>query len=441
MGGPFRNFERATPEQMHRRAWFLIILNLLVPGSAQLLAGNRRLARIALTATLSLWGLVLLIVLLGTINRDWVIWMATVPFLMGLMSVILIGYAVVFAVVSLDTLRLMRVGRMYNRERWITLGAIVLTGVMGTSAVAYGGNLAGVQSNLIATIFNQGGLTQAVDGRYNIMLLGADAGADRFGIRPDSISVVSIDAATGHAVNIGIPRNLQHVGFSAGSPMNKIYPNGWNCGLECLINAIYKDVEDNHADAYPDAEKHGSTPGTEATRDAVEYVTGLQIQSYVLVDMSSFSKLIDALGGIDINVQQRLPIGGQNDDLSDVKGWIEAGQQHMDGYTALWYARSRHSTSDYDRMRRQHEVESAVLKQMDPANVLTRFQSIAGAGEKLVKTDIPSGMLATYVDLAIQAKSQGITSVELVPPNVNVIHPNWDEIHAMIKKAFAAKSK
>jgi anionic cell wall polymer biosynthesis LytR-Cps2A-Psr (LCP) family protein len=101
-----------------------------------------------------------------------------------------------------------------------------------------------VQANFIGSIFNQGGFTSPVDGRYNIMLLGADAGSDRFGIRPDSISVISIDAATGAAVNIGIPRNLQHVGFSKGSPMNEIYPNGWNCGLECLINAIYKDVED-----------------------------------------------------------------------------------------------------------------------------------------------------------------------------------------------------
>jgi LCP family protein required for cell wall assembly len=223
--------------------------------------------------------------------------------------------------------------------------------------------------------------------------------------------------------------------------MLSVYPNGWNCGVDCLINAIYKDVTDNHSDLYPDAAKHGSTPGIEATRDAVEYVTGLQIQSYVLVDMAAFTQLIDSLGGIDINVQQRLPIGGQREDLSDVKGWIEAGQQHMDGYHALWYARSRHTTTDYDRMRRQHEVEAAVLKQMDPANVLTRFQAIAGAGQKLVKTDIPSGMLATYVDLAIKAKSQGITSVELVPPTVNVIHPNWDEIHAMIKKAFAAEAK
>jgi LCP family protein required for cell wall assembly len=268
------------------------------------------------------------------------------------------------------------------------------------------------------------------------MLLGADAGSDRFGIRPDSISVISIDAATGAAVNIGIPRNLQHVGFSKSSPMNAIYPNGWNCGLECLINAIYKDVEDNHADAYPDAKAHGSTPGTEATREAVEYVTGLKIQSYVLVDMSSFKELIDALGGIDINVKQRLPIGGQLDDLSDVQGWIEAGQQHMDGNTALWYARSRHSTSDYDRMSRQHEVEQAVLSQVDPATILTRFQAIASAGKKMVRTDIPSSMLSQYVDLAGKARTLGIKELSLVPPAIDVIHPNFTAIHEMVKKSF-----
>jgi LCP family protein required for cell wall assembly len=206
-----------------------------------------------------------------------------------------------------------------------------------------------------------------------------------------------------------------------------------------LINAIYKDVEDNHSDAYPDAASRGSTPGTEATRDAVEYVTGLEIQSYVLVDMASFKELIDALGGIDINVQQRLPIGGQLDDLSDVKGWIEAGQQHMDGYTALWYARSRHSTSDYDRMRRQHEVEQAVLNQVEPATILTRFQAIASAGKKMVRTDIPSAMLSQYVDLAGKARALGIKELTLVPPVIDVIHPNFPAIREMVKESFVVE--
>ena len=434
---PFRNVERATPEQMNRRAWWLILLNLVVPGAAQLVAGNRRLARIGLTATLSFWALFLLLLGIGLVNKSWVIWLATVPFLVGVLAVALFAYALIFAVLTFDTLRLMRLGRLYNRERWIALGAIVLAGVLGTSAISYAGNVAGVQANFIGSIFNQGGFTSAVNGRYNIMLLGADAGADRFGIRPDSISVISIDAATGQAINVGIPRNLQRVSFSAGSPMLSVYPNGWDCGVECLINAIYKDTEDNHADLYPDAIKQGSTPGTEATRDAVEYVTGLEIQSYVLVDMSAFSALIDALGGVQIDVKERLPIGGQNSDLSDVKGWLEVGNQKLDGYHALWYARSRHSTSDYDRMKRQHEVENAILQQMDPANVLTRFQQIASAGEKLVKTDIPSPMLSSYVDLAVKARTLGITSVSLVPPTIDVIHPNFEEIHAMIKTAMA----
>lgn len=424
---------------MHRRAWWLLLLTVVVPGSAQLVAGNRRLARIGITATISFWIFFLALLGLGLINKGIAIWLVTLPILIWILSGALILYSILFAVLTLDTLRLMRLGRLYSRERWITFGAVVLAGVMGTSAISYAGGLAGVQANFIGSIFNQGGFTSPVDGRYNIMLLGADAGSDRFGIRPDSISVISIDAATGAAVNIGIPRNLQHVGFSKGSPMNDIYPNGWNCGLECLINAIYKDVEDNHADAYPDAVAHGSTPGTEATRDAVEYVTGLEIQSYVLVDMASFKQLIDALGGIDINVQQRLPIGGQLDDLSDVKGWIEAGQQHMDGYTALWYARSRHSTSDYDRMRRQHEVEQAVLAQVEPATVLTRFQAIAAAGKKMVRTDIPSAMLSQYVDLAGKARALGIKELSLVPPVIDVIHPNFTAIREMVQESFVVE--
>jgi LCP family protein required for cell wall assembly len=251
--------------------------------------------------------------------------------------------------------------------------------------------------------------------------------------------VISIDAATGQTVNIGIPRNLQRVSFSAGSPMLSIYPNGWNCGVDCLINAIYKTVEDNHADLYPDAKKRGSTPGTEATREAVEWVTGLEIQSYVLVDMSAFTALVDALGGVTIDVKERLPIGGQREDLSDVQGWIEVGNQHMNGFTALWYARSRHTTSDYDRMRRQKEVQEAILNQVEPVNVLTRFQQIAAAGEKLVRTDIPSPMLGRYVDLATQARSLGIESLELVPPTIDVVRPDFQAIRQLVQASFAPK--
>jgi LCP family protein required for cell wall assembly len=414
----------------------------VVPGSAQLVAGNRKFARIAITATLSFWALALITILVGLVDKNGLLFrVIPVNFVFGFLAMVLTVYGILFAVLALDTLRLMRLGRLYKRERWVAFGGLVLAAIIGTTGLSWAGSTAGVSAGALGSIFNQSGFTTPVDGRYNIMLLGADSGRDRFGIRPDSISVISINAATGQAVNVGLPRNLQHVGFVAGSPMLKVYPNGWNCGFECLINAIYKDVTDNHSDLYPDAVKHGSTPGVEATRDAVSYVTGLKIQSYVIVDMAAFSSLIDALGGIDINVQQRLPIGGQKDDLSDVKGWIEAGQQHMNGYTALWYARSRHSTNDYDRMRRQHEVEDQVLKQMDPANVLSRVQQIMSAGKQLVRTDIPSGMLFEYKNLASKAKSFGIKSLNITPPNYDPVYPNFGKIHADIKAKFDAENK
>lgn len=414
----------------------------MVPGSAQLVAGNRKLARVGITATLGFWVIALVTIIVGLVDKNGLLFrLIPVNFVFGFLALILGIYGLLFAVLAIDTLRLMRLGRLYKRERWIAFAGLAMAAVLGTSGLSWAGNTAGVSAGAIGSIFNQSGFTTPVDGRYNIMLLGADSGRDRFGIRPDSISVISINAATGQAVNIGLPRNLQHVGFVAGSPMLKVYPNGWNCGLECLINAIYKDVTDNHANLYPDAVKRGSTPGVEATRDAVQYVTGLKIQSYVIVDMAAFSSLIDALGGIDINVQQRLPIGGQKDDLSDVKGWIEAGQQHMDGYTALWYARSRHSTNDYDRMRRQHEVEDQVLKQMDPANVLSRVQQIMSAGKELVKTDIPSGMLFEYKNLAGKAKAYGIKSLNITPPIYDPVYPNFGKIHADIQAKFDAEIK
>jgi LCP family protein required for cell wall assembly len=416
---PFRNIDRATPAHLLKRAIWLIALSFFIPGAPQLIAGNRKVGRVGIVATLSYWALFAL-------------------------AAFLVLYAILYALLALDTLRLLRLIRLPQRARLATLIAMLAVAVLGTSTIGYAGNLAGVQSNLMGGIFTQQGFTQPSNGRYNILLMGGDAARDRFGLRPDSMSVLSIDAVTGSTVNIGIPRNLQRAPFVAGSPMAKVWPQGYNCGDVCLINAIYKDTTDNHSDLYPEAEKHGSTAGVEATKEAVEGVTGLTIQSYVLVDMAGFKQLINALGGITINVTQRLPIGGQQDAFGNpigVKGWIEPGVQHMDGATAVWYARSRHSTSDYDRMKRQRQVEDAMLAQLDPGTVLTHFRDIAAAGRSLLKTDIPNGMIGTYVDLALKAKKQGIQKVELVPPTIDVVHPNFTEIHAMIQKAFTKASE
>ncbi len=440
---PFRNVDRATPEQLRTRAWWLLAFTLIVPGLAQLVGGNRKLARFGLRSTLTVWGLIGFLLVLGLVNKGWVIWLVTLPFVGTVISWVLIAYAVIFLVLAFDALRLARLGRLFQRDKWIALGSFVLVASLGTYAISAAGNFVGAGTGAIGSIFNQQGFTAPIDGRYNIMLLGSDAGSDRFGVRPDSISVVSIDAATGKTVTIGIPRNLQKVPFSSDSPLWSVYPNGWSCGVECLINAIYKDTMDNHQDLYPNAVKQGSNPGIEATRDAVEGVTGLKIQSYVQIDMSEFARLIDALGGVDIVIKQDLPIGGQRDDGSDAYEWLRASDtaQHLDGYHALWYGRSRHGTSDYDRMARQQQIQQAILKQMDPANVLSRFEQIASASKQLVMTDIPVGMLSSYVEMAAKAKKLGIKTLGLVPKNgFEPDVPDYNKIHNAVR-TFIAKGK
>jgi LCP family protein required for cell wall assembly len=230
------------------------------------------------------------------------------------------------------------------------------------------------------------------------------------------------------------------VQFVEDSPLYGPYPEGYSCGVECLVSYLYTYGEE-HKDLYPDAAANGSEPGIEAMRDAIEGVTGLTIQYYVLIDMGGFKDLVDALGGIDIVSTGRYPVGGEEDANGtpiNVDHWIEKGPQHMTGRRALWYARSRHGTSDYDRMQRQRQVQEAIIQQFTPANILTKFQAVAKAGTRTVKTDIPQGMLPGFVDVASRARGHDVTELELVPKNgIDVVFPDFDAIHAMVQASLA----
>ena len=111
------------------------------------------------------------------------------------------------------------------------------------------------------------------DGRYNILLLGADSGRDRVGTRPDSIQLASIDADTGSAVTFGFSRDTENINFRPGSTMARLMPAGWNCGDECLLNGLYTWAQDNAA-KFPAGTQ---SPGVLATREAVEALSGLDI--------------------------------------------------------------------------------------------------------------------------------------------------------------------
>lgn len=445
MGGasPVRFPDSNSEPTMTKRGWILLVLNFLIPGSAQMLAGNRRLGRFGVGTTFLLWAIVAIGALLFFLARSAFITIATNWFALWIIQAAIIFYAVLWIILTFDTLRLVRLVRVAQGARAVIAGLAVASLVVVGGAAAYGVVIAGSTRSAVTDVFAGSTIEPAVDGRYNIMLLGGDAGADRDGLRPDSISVVSIVAATGEATIIGIPRNLENVPFSAG-PMADRYPSGYGvdgCEVDvCLINSIYTEVELDES-LYPDARDNGSNPGIEGMRDAVEGVLGITIQYYALIDMQGFAELIDALGGITIDVPNRLPITDEVDEngqpYSDEVGWIEPGVQTMDGQLALAYARIRAGTTDYDRMTRQRQVQEAILAQFDPANVLSKFQAVAVAGSQVVSTDIPQTMLGYFVELAGKTRELGDpSSLELVPPLVDTEYPDFENIHQIVAETL-----
>jgi LCP family protein required for cell wall assembly len=430
--------DTSVPEVMAKRAWWLVGLGILIPGAAQLLAGSRRLGRFAVGTTFFFWALAVVTVVLYAFVRPAFLFVATnVPALWAI-QLLLALYAILWLILGFDTLRLVRLVRVPGVARVAIAGLAVMAMLVSVGGVGYASVVAGAARGLLDTVFSGGSIEPPIDGRYNILLLGGDAGPDRLGMRPDSISVVSIDAATGAATIIGIPRNLEQVRFSEGSPLSGPFPNGYDCGDECLISYLYTyGIE--HPELYPDALANGSDAGIEAMRDAAEGVTNLQLQYYVLIDMQGFSDLIDALGGIDITVAEEVVLGKNGDNPI---GAIAAGPQHMDGATALWFARSRYDTTDYDRMARQRQVQEAMLDQFEPANVLTKFQAVADAGAQVVKTDIPQGMLAPFVELAGKTRALPVTKLELTPENgVVTAHPDYDLIHSLVVASLVAPTE
>lgn len=439
---PVRYPDVRSQPVMTRRAWVLVVLNILIPGSAQLLAGNRRLGRFGVGATFILWALVIAAGITFMLSRSTILTIASMSIGLIAIAIALVFYAVLWVILTLDTMRLVKLVKAAPSARgWVAaLATILLVATSGTAA--YGAFVATTASNFVSNVFITAPPKPAVDGRYNIMLLGGDSGPDRDGLRPDSISVVSIDASTGAATMIGLPRNMLNVPFVAGSPMAAAYPNGYGAddGCEvgvCLLNSIYTEVELVSPEMYPDAVAKGSEPGIEGMRDAVEGITGLTIQYYALIDMQGFLDLVDSLGGITVDVATAVPIHS-DDTFTTVAEWIGPGVVHLDGYHALWYARSRHDTTDYDRMARQRQLEEALLEQFTPANVLSQLQAVAAAGTRVVKTDIPQASLGYFVDLASKTKNLPLQSVALVPDNgVDPDAPDFDYIRQLVATGVA----
>lgn len=409
----------------------LILLTLVAPGSAQLVAGNRRVGQIALRIVGGMLAVAGLLALIGLISSRALVAILANPFLLRLIQLSLAAAAVGWFALFVDAWRLGRPLALRQKQRLTSTVLTLGLASLAVSVVLTSSHYAAVARYSLQDVFSG---VQAVDpyaGRYNILLLGVDADADRVGLRPDSITLASVDAETGDTALLSFPRNLQRVPFPAGTVMHEQFPNGFFCDDgECLLNAIYTWATD-HRELFPGV----ADPGLEATKSAIRGLTGLEINYYALVDMRGFAELVDALGGITVDVERDIPISGPD---GEVRETIPAGVQRLDGYHALWYARSRSDSSDYDRMARQRCVMAAMLRQLDPSTVLLKFREIAEAGRHVLSTDIPVSELDTLADLATKVKRAKVTSVQFVPPLIDTSDPDLVLIRRKVRAAIEA---
>ena len=425
---PRRGDDAASARVRFRRALTLLVMTLLLPGSAQLVAGNRRLGRIALRVWLGVVGAVVLIALACLMWHGLAYRLAVSGFVLGLVRFVLSALAIGWAVLFLDAWRLGQPLELLQKQRLAMVGLNGLLCFSVAGSLLFASHVVAVQQGFISAMFGDGVATAAHHGRYNVLLLGGDSGRDRWGLRPDSITVASIDADTGRTVLFGLPRNMLNFPFRKGSVMAEQFPNGYDCGTSCELNSLSTWALDNK-----ELFKGYANPGVEATIEGVEGVTGLTINYYAMVNLQGFRSLVEAVGGLTLNVRDRIPIGGVG---GPVTGHIEPGIQRLNGFQTLWFARSRESADDYSRMARQKCVMNAMLQQLSPQTVITKFQKIAKASEQLVTTDLPASELGTFAELAMKARSQPVSTVSFVPPAIDTSHPDVPKIHRMIAAAI-----
>ncbi len=208
---------------------------------------------------------------------------------------------------------------------------------------------------------------QKPEGQVNILLLGSDMREDDYGFRTDSITWVSLNPKGGFVSAISFPRDL--FVFIPGYGENRINTAfGWG-GFDLLA-------------------------------DTLDINFGVRPDKYVLVDMRGFTSVVDNLGGIYVQAEENL--------TDSCASWISAsgecsvgpGLVHLDGDTALWYARSRYSTSDIDRARRAQEVILGIFKRLMSLDAVLKAPDLYKAYSSNVETDVDLPTVLSMLPLA-----------------------------------------
>ncbi len=269
------------------------------------------------------------------------------------------------------------------------------------------GNLPGL--NVSVPWVRPGAVPWGSDGRFDLLLMGSDAGRDRWSRRMDVMLLVEVDVNTGKVAMIGLPRNLINAPFPPGAARDAVA-----CGcFSGLLNALYVEATVIHPDRWPGT---GAVAGIGAVRATVSQLTGRPVDAVLVVDLWGMIKVVDAMGGIDINIPSAVYDANYPDPVyGHIAMSLPAGQQHLDGRHALFYARSRHQDSDYGRMARQQTLLLAVRKQIGPDTILNA-PDLFSAAKGFVWTDLPRSSLPSLVELFGKAQAASVKQLRIVPP-------------------------
>jgi LCP family protein required for cell wall assembly len=280
--------------------------------------------------------------------------------------------------------------------------------------------------------------------RLNILLIGADEqnGAHN----TDTMITVSIDPIKNQVVLFTLPRDTVDVPVP---PTNLAARRLFGPTYAGKINSWFSVVK-GRADLYPGTV---NTRGYTGLKDIIGNLYGLDIKYYVEVNFDGFEKVVDALGGVTINVQAPVlddhypvPAGANQAGGYQQRLYIPAGLQHMTGFQALEYARSRHASSDFDRGARQQRVLVSLRRQTDISAILPSLNALTDAVKESVRTDIPRELVPQLLGLAERIDTHSIRSVIFDPPYYQketlssprgyIIQPYVPRIRAAVQEAF-----
>jgi polyisoprenyl-teichoic acid--peptidoglycan teichoic acid transferase len=245
-------------------------------------------------------------------------------------------------------------------------------------------------------------------GQINILLLGSDERPEEGGFRTDSILLVTLNPNLGTAHITSFPRDLY------------VYIPGWT--MQRINTAL-------------------PMGGFDLLAATFEYNLGVHPDHFVMINFYGFIEGIDSLGGLDIEVAEP---------LSDPWGSVPAGLIHMDGWTTLWYVRSRYTTSDFDRARRQQDILVAVFMKLISLDAVKRVPELFSLYRENIITDLTLGDVTPLMGLASELGSnpsqidaffigpEQVTDFRAPSSGAQVLLPNVEDVLDVMREALNA---